>query len=111
MQLEFWILYSHKNPCQYFNPTLVQLECAMVTFRLPKEPFQSHIGAIRMKYVIENVIQVLFNPTLVQLEFNFGGEWSIVFFLFQSHIGAIRIGFLAERFINIWHISIPHWCN
>ena len=54
------------------------------------EGFQSHIGAIRIEYLIDMMLE----------------EHA----LFQSHIGAIRIE--EERIMALVpKISIPHWCN
>ena len=81
--------------------------------------FQSHIGAIRMgKVVLGSVVEVYFNPTLVQLESISTTSLlvSLLYFnptlvqlesrttarpdglraLFQSHIGAIRIVILLS---------------
>ena len=66
---------------------------------LKKKLFQSHIGAIRISGSVNCERKfAYFNPTLVQLEFNFLEQIKIKNpNSFQSHIGAIRI---VENAVN-----------
>ena len=94
VQLEFITLRWVDAPMLNFNPTLVQLEWKAPMFEIrPLERFQSHIGAIRIRWVGGlSLDRSYFNPTLVQLELELS-DWTRVSLgaAFQSHIGAIRI--------------------
>ena len=74
--------------------------------------FQSHIGAIRISAkLVNSVLNLHFNPTLVQLEFSFSESLDLLVAEFQSHIGAIRILTNNHHNPEPAPISIPHWCN
>ena len=113
VQLEYFFFLLKFFHWLNFNPTLVQLEFTVIMVsNFTTSVFQSHIGAIRMRFTNACVAKLEnFNPTLVQLESQVRPSASVSDSHFNPTLVQLELFLcrLAQCRRNL--ISIPHWCN